>query len=363
MILYDLGQVSRRKKTPEGYLNVDAKLARTGIQVYDAVQDFKPGVLPPSIPQVSGQTVRLLRPEKEVFSDATLKSCRNKPITDGHPSEAVSDENVRKWAVGFSKDSVTRDGDLIAASLVIQAKSAVTKIEKMGVNQVSLGYDTEIVWDSGTDPDFGEYDGVQTNIDCNHIAIVKTARGGSDVRLSDGAKDKREIKIMATRLFDGLTIEVTDQGGQAIDKLATQLADSKTDLENVSTQLKDAKIKADRLEGELDAEKAKALNVEAIDSMVEKRMALVDSAHKLDPKLEAKGLSDHEVRKNAIMKASDSFDLSGKSEEYVEAVFDTMVKSVPKESAALKGDLSQLNDGQADPVDTSRAAMIKRRSE
>jgi hypothetical protein len=364
MILYDLGSVSKRKKTPEGYLAVDARIARAGVQFYDAVRDFKPGELPKEIERDEGRVVRLLRPETEVFSDATLNSCRNKPITNGHPSESVSADNVRKWQVGFSRDSVRREGDMIETDLLVQDKAAILRIEKEGVNQISLGYSTDVQWEPGTDPTYGPYDGVQTNIRCNHIAIVKAGRAGPQVRLSDSAKPKTKGKKMATRLFDGLTIEVTDQGGQAIDKLEAQLDDSKSELEKVSKQLADERARADKLEGELDAEKAKSLDVQAIDEMVAARLELVEDAKKLAPKLETKGMLDLDIRKAAIASVSDAFDLEGKSEVYVEAVFDTLLKShKPKESAAIASDLGNLQDGSVSVADEARERMLKARQE
>jgi hypothetical protein len=363
MILYDLGNVSKRKKTPEGYLSVDARIARAGVQLYDAVRDFKPGELPEGLPRVEGQTVRLLRPEMEVFSDRTLKSCQNKPITNGHPGESVSAENVRKWQVGFSRDTVRRDGDMIATDLLVQDKAAILRIEKEGVNQISLGYSTDVDWEAGNDPTYGPYDGVQRNINCNHIAIVKVGRAGPEVRLSDGAKKPLKGISMKTRLIDGITIEVTDQAGEALDKLTKQINDSRAELKSTQKELADEKGRADRLAGELDVEKSKALNVQAIDEMVAARMDLVEDAKRLAPKLEVKGLSDHEIRKSTVLEVSDSFDLEGKSEVYVEAVFDTLLKShKPKESSALSADLGNLQDGQVDVADEARKKMMGSRN-
>jgi hypothetical protein len=361
MILYDLGSVSRRKKTPEGYLSVDARIARTGVQFYDAVKDFKLGELPDSIPREHGRVVRLLRPENEVFSPITLSSCANKPVTNGHPSETVSAENVRKWQVGFSRDHVKREGDMVSADLIVQDKAAINRIEQEGVNQISLGYTTDIDWTTGTDDLYGPYDGVQRNIQCNHIAIVKAGRAGPEIRLSDSQAPKKG-KQMANRMIDGITIEVSDQAGQAIDKLTEQLADSKAEFEKVSKALTDEKVRAEKLAGELDAERAKAAEPVDVDALVAGRMALVEDAQKLAPKLETKGLNDHDIRKAAIVTVLDGFDLSDKSEEYVGAMFETLVKThKPRESTKIADDLGKLNDS-AGAGDKAREKMTQSRN-
>jgi len=365
MILYDLSTLSKRKKTREGYLSAPARVARTGIQAYDAVLDFEKGEIPAHIEQKPGNIVRLLRPEKEVFSDETLASVVNKPITDGHPSEAVTAANVKDLQVGFSRETVKRDGDTIAVDLLFQVKDAIEKIEKEGVNQISLGYATDVVWQSGEDPELGFYDGIQTNILVNHIALVKAGRAGPEIRLSDSQNDKgkKEIEKMATRMIDGITIEVTDQAGEAIDKLQNEVKSSQDTIEKLTSELTDSKKSVEKLTGELDAEKAKALDVTALDALVENRIDLINKAKALSPKIEVKGLKDHEIRKTAIEKAKPGeFDLTNRSDEYVEAVFDTLSQSLPGESTVLGDDLKGLDEDLVNKVDESRKKMLASRN-
>lgn len=365
MILYDLSTLSKRKKTREGYLLAPAKVARTGVQDYDAALDFAKDELPAHIDQKPGIVVRLLRPEAEVFSDQALKSVVNKPITDGHPSEDVTAENVKDLQVGFSRENVKRDGDTIAVDLLFQVKDAIEKIENEGVDQISLGYATDVVWQSGEDPDHGLYDGIQTNILVNHIALVKAGRAGPDVRLSDSQNDKgkKEIEKMATRMIDGITIEVTDQAGEAIDKLQNDAKASQDKIDSLTAELNDSKKETEKLTGELDAEKAKALDVSAVDSLVEGRIALIDKAKGIAPDLEVKGLKDTEIRKAAIEAAKPGeFDLNNKSDEYIEAVFDTLSQTSPGESAAINDDLKGLDKGLVSKVDESRSKMRENRN-
>lgn len=362
MILHDLAPIStRRIKTDEGFLIVPAKVAKVGVQTYNPALDFAPGELPdyvrdrdPSIP------VRLLRPDREVFDQAALQSVANKPVTDGHPTGgAVTASNVRDLQVGFSRDIVTHDNEAVKAELIIQANDAIEKIEKEGVNQISLGYATDIQWTSGVHDTFGAYDGIQTDIRCNHIALVKNGRAGPEIRLSDAKLNGG--KKMATRVVDEFTIEVSDQAGEAIDKLQRELKVAIGLAEETEAKLSDSIRKTESLKGELDAEKAKAKSVEDVDKLVEKRLALIDSARKLNSKVDPSGKSDRELRVEAVKSVNDSFDFVDKSDEYVEAVFETLVKShKPSESKALGEDLAKLKDA-VNVADEARSRMIAAR--
>ena len=360
MLLYDVSKIrSERIKTDEGFLHVPAYIARVGVQVYDAAYDFKSGALPANIDQKPGVEVKLLRPAKEVFGEGTLVSYANRPVTDGHPNEGeVTADNVRALQVGFSRDSVEMDGEAVKAQLVIQAKDAIAKIENENVTQISAGYSTDILWGAGVDEKYGAYDGIQTNIRCNHIALVRNGRAGPDVRLADSTKNKGDVR-MTTRIVDGFTIEVTDQAGEAIDKLQTELKVACTLAEEAETKLSDSKKEVEKLRGELDAERAKTSSLEDIDRLVDNRLALFDHARKLYPEIKVEGKSDRDVRIEAVAKVNDGFDFAGKSDEYVEAVFETLVKS--HRTNDLGDDLQHLNDGAVNLLDRARSEFVKAR--
>lgn len=345
MILKDISSISsQRVKTDEGFLLVPAKVARTGVQEYNALFDFAPNEIPEEKNfSDSNNVVRLLRVSDEVFNKDALLSCANRPVTDGHPKNGFVDSfNVRDLQVGFSRDDVRQDGDAVAIDLVIQAEEIIKKIEDEGVNQISLGYSTDIDWANGVHPEFGKFDGIQRNIRCNHIALVKSGRAGPGIKISD---EKTGGKKMATRVIDGITIEVTDQSGEAIDKLQSELEDAFELASETEKQLKDTQKENERLKGELDAEKAKALKVADVDSLVANRLQVIDSARALHSEIDPSNKSEHEIRVEAVQKTDSSFDLKDKSEKYVKAVFDTLVKTHKVDGSNLGDDLKALGTG------------------
>lgn len=78
----DIVTVAGTRRTGDGYLVADARIARTGIQSYSGVEIGRPEM----------HAVRIYRPGAEVFSDDTLKSAAHRPVTNEHPPEMVTSE-------------------------------------------------------------------------------------------------------------------------------------------------------------------------------------------------------------------------------------------------------------------------------
>ena len=159
-------KISEHKfKTPEGYLIcTDAILARTGKQQYTRDEAFGDG---------SDEIIDIDRPYEEVFSDKTLASFENKPITIEHPEEDVNIDNYKDYAVGFIRDvhEGNVDGNpVMLGNLVITDKEAIEKIESGEMTELSCGYDCDIKDDNG------QYH--FNNIRGNHLALCKEGRAG-----------------------------------------------------------------------------------------------------------------------------------------------------------------------------------------
>jgi len=328
MYLHDsYGQITKRKKTNEGFLLVSAKIARTGIQDYYAgekcfVDDEYVKQFPPD------SIMKVLRIDDEVFDNDSMQSFANKSITCDHPEQFVNSINFKNFQIGLSRDNVKRDGDYLIADLIIQDESAIKKIEN-GMNQISNGYECDIDWTSGVHDQYGPYDGIQRNIRGNHIALVGFARGGSNLKLDD--KKPKEKNKMATRVIDGLTIEVTDQAGEVIDKLQSEIKKKDEKINKLDVELKDSTKKCDTLQGELDAKKLeldKSKDVVVIDKLVQDRMDLVEKAKGLYKDVDATGKTATEIKTIVINEVAKDLVTDNKSAEYIDAVFDTLTATI-----------------------------------
>ena len=165
-----------RYKTPEGYLVcVDSILSRTGKQTYSRDELFKDGCT---------DEVEVERSAEEVFSEKTLASFENKPLTIEHPEEDVTPANHNKYSVGFIRDVKRgKDGseDVMLGTIVVTDAEAIELIETGKLKELSCGYDCDI-----EDEDNPQ----QRNIRGNHVALCEKGRAGI-ARIIDSVKDEQ----------------------------------------------------------------------------------------------------------------------------------------------------------------------------
>lgn len=153
-----------RYKTNEGYLIcVDAILARTGTQTYTRNEVFNDD---------SDEKIDVIREPEEVFSEMTIASFENKPVTIEHPQSFVDTKNYKDLSVGFVRDvrrSKIDEIEVIVGNLIITDSEAIQLIDD-GKIYLSCGYDCDIVEEGNKI--------YQKNIRGNHVAICDNPRAG-----------------------------------------------------------------------------------------------------------------------------------------------------------------------------------------
>lgn len=163
--------------TPEGYLVChDVPIARIGVQRYLGRETPDPNADPERVIPVE-------RPEEEVFSKEAIASFEGKPVTNDHPPEDITTQNVSVYMKGVAKDVRQGTGefkDCLVADLVIYDPMLVQSVRD-GKREISCGYDCLWV------PDGNRF--IQRNIRGNHIAVVDKGRAGARVSIHD-AKPK-----------------------------------------------------------------------------------------------------------------------------------------------------------------------------
>lgn len=188
MHLQDKLTIDEKRRTRDGYLTVNARVARAGnVQLYSGSEVGRPDL----------GTVRVYRPADEVFSADTMQSFAHRPVTLGHPSRSVSSTNWRDVAKGWSDSEVVRDGEFVRVSMLLADADTIAAVEN-GTRELSMGYDCSLDWTNGTSPSGEAYDAIQRGIRSNHIAVVPHARGGSDLRLGDSVGGNRKELHMMT---------------------------------------------------------------------------------------------------------------------------------------------------------------------
>jgi hypothetical protein len=315
MQLFDTVAFSGTRRTADGYLVADAKVARTGIQLYSGSEVGRPDLA----------TVRVYRSPEEVFSKDAMQSYSHRPVTLNHPDGAVTADNWRDLARGQTGDEVVRDGEFVRVPMVLMDAAAIREVES-GTRQLSMGYQAEIVFADGVTPSGEPYDAVQKSLRMNHLAIVANARGGSSLKIGDSllrGSEMAEATKTKTVLVDGLPIETTDAGAIVIEKLQGDVKAAATALTDAET--KHAKTLAAK-DAEIDALKAKVLTDAALDARVSARADLITKAKHVAPAIVTDGKPDADIRKAAVVAKLGDAAVADKSQAYIDARFDILVE-------------------------------------
>lgn len=326
------------RTTADGYMVGEVLCARTGCQQYLA-SDF--GLM-------DGGVVTVYRAPEVVFAKDSLATFAGKPVTMGHPSEPVTADNWKALAIGDIGTEIARDGEFVRVPYKIMDATAIAEIQA-GTREVSMGYTTGIEMRDGVAPDGTPYQAVQTGpIRINHLAIVPKARGGSQLRIGDGAAHwglaplppkEKEIGMsdqLKTVVLGDKAVQVAADSVQTIDAFkadaAKALNDAKADHDK-ALATRDATLAAK--DAEIATLKAKVLTDADIDKRVADRADLIARAKAIHATIDASGKSEADI-KRTVVKAKLGDAENGKSDAYIDAMFDILAdadKSDPVKKA------------------------------
>lgn len=169
---------------------------------------------------------------------------------------------------------------------------------------------------------------------------------------------------LRTVIVDGLSVQTTDQGAQAIDKLTKQLADagvnikSLTDAHTAALALKDGELA--KKDAEIDALKAKQLSDADIDKRVTARADLISKA-KAIADADYTGKTDADIRKAVVVAKLGDAAVAGKADAYIDARFEILVEDAAKDPAGdpfRKHMIQQDASTTGNPAAEARAKML-----
>lgn len=284
-----------------GFLHVsNAPIARVGVFPYIGK---------------SGQITMEAKLPDDLLTDSAVESANSKPVTDDHPQESVNVTNANRYMKGLTANNAHVDGDKLKVDMTIT-------------------------------------DSAQKNIQINHVAVVKRGRAGHSVRLTgdsaemviDDSQEKGTSMETTKIRLDGADVTVATTDAERILKLDADNKANNSKIAKLDAQIKaltaerdklkggadankksldEAQAKADSLEKELAAEKKK-FEGDALDQAIADRMALIDEVKPyVGDSFDFKGKSPKEMKLEAISK-TDSVDLSAKSDDYIDAYFDSI---------------------------------------
>lgn len=243
MIFADALTLDAPRKVDGGFVAVRARSARVGVYEYTGREvdpDNKHGLRDQAV-------VNVLRDDAAVFDQRSVRSFIAKPITDDHPTEAVTADNWREHGRGVVMGAM-RDGDHLAFDLVLMDADTIAKVEA-GKVELSNGYSAKLEYGDFTAADGTKCQARQSSIVGNHVAIVDRGRAGPSCRIGDAALCDSLPSNLIPKLKDGEPKVKT----MLIDGLTVDMANAETAIATATT-LRDARDAAAKKVGELETQ-------------------------------------------------------------------------------------------------------------
>ena len=213
-------------REPEGYLLcLNVPVARTGLQEYmpEELDQKSPQSNQVFCSEAEGglggdrkapQSIQVFRPESEVFSAETIASFEGMPVTNNHPPDGVTVDNIRSFQKGHAHNirrGTGAESDLLLADLIITDPALISAI-RSGKREISCGYTYQLCEENG------QY--IQRKIRGNHVAVVDAGRAGHRVSIKDEKPTERSQPKMKKSLLKKLSLMARDGDPEAIEALA-----------------------------------------------------------------------------------------------------------------------------------------------
>ena len=310
---YETATLDSGALSVNGFWETKARFARPGIQLYPKHE--LSGL--PGLDNISGDTVRVLRPENVVFDKEAMQSFQNKPITVEHENGLVTPYNAKGTVIGAATYPVVIEDNMLVVPVIVYDGRAISDAKTKRRYELSAGYEGSFKYSPGRDEKYGEYDVVMDGWKGNHITITEQGKAGENFYIGDKTMGEKNNEVR--REYKGVSFTFEPQSAQVFDSVCAE-----------RDALKD---RVKELKGRLDETKKNVMDKESIDKMVNERALVLDSVAKISKDIKTTNndgsmRSSEEIVLDATKASYPNIVLDGKSFEYVRALFDAKVVEV-----------------------------------
>jgi hypothetical protein len=223
--IYDEKQESSRDYDINGYIEIKGNpISKVGIFPYSGMQisdDLEPSKI-----------YQIYRPEKELSDPETIESFKLLPFTVEHEMLGAEDEGMtapeKKGVHGVIGEDVFFEDGYLKGNIKIFSEK-VKKLLEDGKRELSIGYRCLYEMTPGV-YNGQQYDGYQSSIRGNHLALVDEGRSGHDVAVLDSFKftiDSKEL-VMAeepTKEMEKKEIQDENMEGMSLGAIGQKLVE------------------------------------------------------------------------------------------------------------------------------------------
>lgn len=308
-------------ETGEGFLICrNVPIARTGMQQYRGRE----------IGLETDEIVEVWRPESEVFDPAAMASFEGKPVTNDHPTELVTPDNVARYEMGHIQNVRRGSGefsDFLLGDLHIHDAELIKAIRN-GKRQISCGYECEYIEEDGKVN--------QSNIRGNHVAVVDEGRAGVKAAIMDSINSNQPEKAERTRRMSRKSsilklfgLAASGRSEEELNRLALDTADALEEqaefkaeekveatapkaADQTSAEEKPAEL-TEKEQTKVETEIKDAVSIETLNEKLDKLISL------LTPKAEPEKAEVEVETKEDIDSAIEKLDITGEEAAVVPA--------------------------------------------
>lgn len=226
-------------------------------------------------PLLFSKKVKLLVPEEELSRNDTLGSLEGRPVSVDHVWQStLGADDVGNIAGSATYDPISK---MVFADILVKDSDAIRRItagedDPTRLVEQSAGYLMTVDWVPGTTDDGEEYDGIQRNIQYNHVALVGEGEGraGNDVRiLNKRSSEKMSEDLVKIKVGEQyIRVHNADAGSleKEMDSKDDMIANlinpddhkkAKTDLDESRSKLEAANSDMAEKEGKIEELRAK----------------------------------------------------------------------------------------------------------
>lgn len=282
------------EKTADGFLRCTLRVLAEGIMKYKREEL---GDIPDCC---SSDPLNLFVPLDEMKSARSLRTLEGAPVVIGQHSW-LTPQVIKDCGVGNVAGTPKIDGPWLVCDVLITDPQAIQDIENKKYTDVSAAYLADTVFEDNKFYEGNSYDGYQTGLRYNHIAIIEpgTGRGGEEVRILNKDTKPMEIslkgeqqmpdekKVVKVQLKNtGKYVNTDDAGAESI---AAEEKKSTGDMESTLNQVEESngalaalQEENEKLKGELIVYKERldaAMNPEVIQKAAENMVEETGKAH------------------------------------------------------------------------------------
>lgn len=307
----DVGLMGTAEMTPEGFLCVPASLTRAGVFHY-----MNP----------DGSMRRELRLPGDVFDAGSMATLKMKPVTNEHPLEKVTADNVKQYQVGTVGENIAQRENFLDCKLMLTDRQVIEDVMSGKKRELSCGYSATL------EPTAGVYEGepfdvIQRNISYNHVAVVERGRAGPDVRMRLDAAQAIDGKDVMKLKLGNVELEVSEAAGieiqKRLDSQAAEIVSLRADKEKAEGRADTAEAAVKKAQEDLKAHQDAKPSDADLRARFKARLALEARAEKAKiEKLDS--LSDTEIKRALILAHDKDAKLDGKSDDYISGRFESL---------------------------------------